>query len=177
MLLSAISFGEGVMGREMENVDARHCYRILKDCPECKGDVGWLNQLPMILLTGSARAYMYSIYLARGGKFDRAEAFMVLANGLATEEERPYVLHLQSMFAYLSGNTQKALTMALEAREAAGALGDRELQVDVYAHLAEIHRATGDTTTADDYEREADRVRRTLAHRPDVKGVANPRHA
>jgi len=169
MLLSAISFGTGVMGREMENVDARHCYRILKDCPECKGDIAWLSQLPMILLTGSARAYMYSIYLARGGKLDRAEAFMVLANGLATEEERPYVLHLQSMFAFLSGNTEKALTMALEAKQSTLGLAHRELRADILAHLSELYRVAGNTQAATEYEREADSVRRTPGTRHNEK--------
>jgi hypothetical protein len=145
----------------MESISASHIYKTLKDTPGSTGDIAWLAEVPMILLTRAARACIYAIYLTQSGNPGRAQSYMVLANGLATDEERPYVLHLQSVTAYLSGNMEDALTTALEAKQSVQDPADRELRADVLAHLAEIYKAAGNTQAGGQYEREADSVRRT----------------
>jgi len=145
----------------MKTISARDCYRTLKDCPCHERDISWLSRLPMILLTGAARAYMYAVYLAQVGKLGRALSFLTVADGLAHDQERPYVSHLRSVFEFLSGDAETAVEIALEAKEAAQGLADRELQRDVLAHLAEMHREIGNIIAAEEYEREAERVHRT----------------
>jgi len=48
-------------------------------------------------------------------------------------------------------------------------LAASELQRDVLAHLAEMHREIGNNIAAEEYEREAERVHRT-ARRSNEKG-------
>jgi hypothetical protein len=83
----------------MKTISARDCYRTLKDCPDHERDISWLSRLPMILLSGAARAYMYAVYLAQLGKPGRAISFLTVADGLADDQERPYVSHLRSFFS------------------------------------------------------------------------------
>jgi len=145
----------------METVSARDCYRTLKDCTDHERDISWLSRLPMILLTGAARAYMYAVYLAQVGKPGRAISFLTVADGLADDQERPYVSHLRSVFEFLSGDAETAVEIALEAKESAQDLADRELQRDVLVHLAKMQREMGNIIAAEEYEREAERIYRT----------------
>jgi tetratricopeptide (TPR) repeat protein len=115
----------------------------------------------MILLTGAARAYMYAVYLAQVGKPGRAISFLTVADGLADDQERPYVSHLRSVFEFLSGDAETAVEIALEAKESAQDLADRELQRDVLVHLAKMQREMGNIIAAEEYEREAERIYRT----------------
>lgn len=144
----------------MEHISVRDIYRMLLHCPDCTGDVAWLGQVPMIMLTGAARGCVFAIHLARRGRIDSARSFLTIADGLANEEERPYVNYLRSILEFLTGNIAHAVTFALEAEEEARALNDRNLLADVLAHLAEVHRTAGNTAAGRKYEAEADTVRR-----------------
>ena len=144
----------------MEKISAGDTYRMLLDCPDCTGDVAWLGQVPMIMLTGAARGCVFAIHLARRGRVDSARSFLTIADGLANEEERPYVNYLRSILEFLTGNAAQAITFALEAEEEARALNDRNLLADVLAHLAKVYETAGNTTAASKYETEADTVRR-----------------
>lgn len=121
----------------MKTVSMQDCYRVLKDC-DVDTDISWLSRLPMTLLSGSGRACMYAIYSARQQKPSRALSFMAIADGLAEDAERPYVLFLRSIFESLCGNTEVAVKIGVEAGEAAHDLGDKSLEKDVLEHLAVV---------------------------------------
>ncbi|MGD0658513.1 MAG: hypothetical protein ABSD38_10645 [Syntrophorhabdales bacterium] len=143
----------------MREVSVRDCYRMLKDCPDTKG-ISWLSRVPMVLLAGASRAYLYAVYLFQQGKPDRARSFLALAEGLADDRDRPYVLLLKSVVEYLTGDAERAAEIGREAEGGAEHVGDKELLADVWLHLAETYRATGNTTAAEECERNADRARR-----------------
>jgi tetratricopeptide (TPR) repeat protein len=148
----------------MEKINVRDCYRCLKESG-FHMDPSWTGQFPMFLLSPAARAFIHSVYCAQGGNADRALGFSVLARVLATEEEGPCVIYLHSMSEFLAGNTREAIDIAMEAKEAARARSDDELEADVLAHLADMYRAAGDTQAAQEYKEEADRMREVLACR------------
>lgn len=121
-------------GKSAKTISMQDCYRVLKDC-DGDADISWLSRLPMTLLSGPGRACMYAIYSARQQKPSRALSFMMIADGLADDAERPYVLFLRSIFESLCGNAEVAARIGVEAGEAAHDLGDKELEKDVLEHL------------------------------------------
>lgn len=112
---------------EMRDISVRLCWKDLRDS-DCDADISWLSQLPMACLSGAARAYMYGTYLTASGKPLRARSFLELAEGLATDEERPYVRYLRSTVELLVGNAEEAMGIAATAREMAHEIGDMELE-------------------------------------------------
>ena len=140
------------------HIKVHDTYRTLLNSPDCTGDVAWLSQVPMIMLTGAARAYVYAIHSARRGKIESARSHLVVADGLAEEEERPYVTYLRSILEFLTEHAAQAVAYALEAEEEARALSDWDLLADILAHLAEMHRAAGNMAEVRRYEAEADRL-------------------
>ncbi|MGA2106590.1 MAG: hypothetical protein ABSH25_03000 [Syntrophorhabdales bacterium] len=148
-----------------KTISAGDMYRMLLDCPDGTGDTAWLAVLPLALMTGAARASVYAVHLARRGRVESARSFLVLADRLADDREGPYIFHLRSILAYLTGDTETAVTLALEAREGARDMDDGVLEADVLGHLREMHQTMGDIAAARSYEREAESVRRALANR------------
>ena len=113
----------------------------------------------MSLLTVSAKAFMYGVFLGRR-KDVRALAFTRIAKDRGTPEEYAYARHLESALAYtMSDDHEEAIAIAKEVVRLARGLGDPELEGDALTGISLIYDDLGDGKASEAYRRRAARVR------------------
>ena len=142
----------------MSGITAKDCYRYVRDSG-CRMTAEEFVRLNMSLLTVSAKAFMYAVFLGQR-KDVRALAFTRIAQDRGTPEEYAYAKQLESALAFtLSKDHDEAITIGKEVVGLARDLGDAELEGDALTGISLIYEDLGDARAAEAYRREAARVR------------------
>ena len=142
----------------MSGITAKDCYRYVRDS-DCRMSTEEFFRLNMSLLSVSARAFMYALFLGQRGD-SRALAFLGIAKDRGTPEEYAYARHLESALAFtLSKNHEEAITIGKEVVGLARDLEDTEKEGDALTGISLIYEDMGDATASEAYRREAARVR------------------
>jgi tetratricopeptide (TPR) repeat protein len=142
----------------MRGITAKDCYRYVRDSG-CRMGPEEFVQFNMALLSVSARAVMYAMFLGQH-KDARALAFVKIAKDRGTPEEYAYARHLESALAYtMSGDEEGAIAIAQEVVLLARNLGDSELEGDALTGISLIYGERGNMTVSEAYRRRAAHVR------------------
>ena len=142
----------------MSGITAKDCYRYVRDS-DCVMSTEEFLQFNMSLLSVSAKAFMYAVFLGQR-KDVRAFSFLGIAKDRGTPEEYAYARHLESALAFtLSKDREEAVTIGKEVVGLARDLGDAELEGDALTGISLIYEDMGDVKASEEYRLQAARVR------------------
>jgi hypothetical protein len=144
----------------MRGITARDCYRYVRDS-DCRMTPEEFVQLNMSLLSVSARAFMYAVFLGQRGD-GRALAFVAIAKDKGSKEEYAYARHLEGALAFIvSRDHEEAVAIGKEVAGLARDLGDAELEEDALTGISLIYEDMGDMKASETYRLQAERVGRS----------------